>query len=69
MFPSHDPLTRSANSKTMGGIGAWLVMAEHDEYGDIINIVSGKVDGESLMPDVLYTVEKGKFVRAENDRY
>jgi hypothetical protein len=48
-------------------VGCWLVIAEYDEKKEnIINIISGKIDNELLIEDILYAAKGGKFVETNN---
>jgi hypothetical protein len=39
-----------------------MILAEYDNDGKVIGVVSGKIDGKKLKEDVWYTVQKGKFI-------
>jgi len=50
------------NSQIKGKNGDWMILAEYDNDGKVIGVVSGKIDGKKLKEDVWYTVQKGKFI-------
>ena len=53
------------DSAAKGKIGSWLVCTEwkenEDGYWEVAGIVSAKVDGETILPDVWYTAKNGKL--------
>ncbi len=52
-------------SKAKGSLGNWLVLAERDINGHILNVKSFKVDGVSIKPDTYYRLENGMQVMVE----
>ena len=54
------------NSKAKSSIGNWIVLAEYGEWDGItypvLCVKCGKIDGESLKPNVWYRLENGEFV-------
>jgi len=50
------------NSKIKGKKGDWMVLAEYNDDGKVIRVVSGKIDDKKLKEDVWYSVKGGKFV-------
>ena len=59
-------VARGNGVKVKGGIGAVLVIAiENDTNYDIKEWKAGVVDGETLKPDVWYTLKDGEFVEVE----
>ena len=57
------------NSKAKSSIGNWIVLAEYGEWDGVtypvLCVKCGKIDGESLKPDVWYRLENGEFVKTE----
>ena len=53
------------NSKAKSTIGNWIVLAEYGEwngkYCPVICVKCGKIDGETLKPDVWYRLNGGEF--------
>jgi hypothetical protein len=45
-------------------IGGWIVLAEYDRVGNIVDIRSARIDGEKLKPGVYYRLEGGEFVES-----
>jgi hypothetical protein len=45
-------------------IGSWLVAAEW-AYGEIVSIVSARVDGVTVLPGVWYRAEGGRLVEVK----
>ena len=45
-----------------GNLGAWLVLAERADDGEIKHVRCGKVDGKVLLPGVFYQLKNKKFV-------
>ena len=52
------------NNRVRGGIGCWLVCAEHNEIGEVICVESVKVDGKVIKEGVFYKLKNGVFVEA-----
>lgn len=54
-----------ANSAVKGETGSWLVCAEwqldENESLTVVGVVSAKVDGKTILPDVWYTAKDGKL--------
>lgn len=42
-----------------GVIGSWLVLTDWDTYGHLNDVITVKVDGILIKPDVCYTFQKG----------
>ena len=57
------------NSKAKSTIGNWIVLAEYGQWNGycypVLCVKCGKIDGESLKPDVWYKLNDGEFVEAE----
>ena len=53
------------DSYARGEIGTWIVVAEHDGNGNIINAAMAKVDGDTIKADTWYTMQYGKIVEVE----
>ena len=54
------------NAKAKGVIGSHIVVTEWDEAQEnILAVLCGKIDGDTLKPDTWYTVKDGKFVEVE----
>ena len=49
-------------SKMKGKKGNWIVLAEYDNSGKVIAVVSAKIDGNKIKEDIWYGVKNGKFV-------
>ena len=52
-------------SKAAGAIGCWLVLTERVANGCVLNMQAVKVDGNTIKPNVYYTLIGGKVVEAE----
>ena len=52
-------------SKAAGNIGCWLVLTERATNGCVLNMQAVKVDGNTIKPNVYYTLIGGKVVEAE----
>ena len=50
------------NSMIKAKIGSWITLAEYDDERKPICVKSAMIDGESLLPDVFYTLRNGEFV-------
>lgn len=60
-------IATGCRSKAKGALGCWIVVAELDTKDrHILSIVSAKVDGDKIKPNVFYTVKNGELVEAEN---
>ena len=53
------------NSKAKGKISNWIVLAEYDEKGAVINIKSACINGKEIKEDVWYKLSDGKFIECE----
>ncbi|MBQ3168282.1 MAG: hypothetical protein IJB99_00830, partial [Clostridia bacterium] len=54
------------NAKAKGVIGSHIVVTEWDEAQEnMLAVLCGKIDGDTLKPDTWYTVKDGKFVEVE----
>ena len=47
--------------KAKGAIGCWLVLAERDKCGEILNVKAVKVDGKEILADTFYQLNGGHF--------
>ncbi len=45
-----------------GNIGSWLVIAERNDTGEILEIKSVKVDGKKVKENVFYKLKNGKLI-------
>ena len=54
-------------ARVSGGLGAVLVIAIEDRFGELKEWKAGIVDGEELKPGTWYTLKDGEFVEAEED--
>jgi len=50
------------DNKVMGSLGCWIVCAERNLEGEILTVLTAKVDDIKIKSDVFYKVVKGKFV-------
>jgi hypothetical protein len=50
--------------KAAGALGCWIVLAEWDYNGDILDVKAAKVDGETSKANVFYTFVDGEFREA-----
>lgn len=48
--------------KVKGALGCWIVCAEHDSKGNVIDVQIKKVDGKAIKADTWYMLKNGKFV-------
>ena len=59
------------DNKCKGELGAYLVCSEWGDWdGEKYSLISAKmavVDGETLKPDVWYTLKDGEFVEVKDD--
>ena len=53
------------NGKAAGAVGCWLVLTERDGDMHILSVKSVCVDGETIKPDVYYTLRGGEVIEAE----
>ena len=54
------------NAKAKGVIGSHIVVTEWGEAQEnMLAVLCGKIDGDTLKPDTWYTVKDGKFVEVE----
>ena len=51
--------------KAKGAKGCWLVLAERDKNGKILNIKTYCVDGKNIKENIFYILENGKLTEAE----
>ena len=51
--------------KAKGAKGCWLVLAERDEHGKILNVKTFCVDGKNIKENFFYVLENGKLTEAE----
>lgn len=51
--------------KAKGAKGCWLVLAERDENGKILNVKTFCVDGKNIKENIFYVLENGKLTEAE----
>ena len=54
-----------AHSRARGGVGCWLVLAEYNYDGDIVNVRAVQVNGKRYKPDTWYCLQNGKVVKWE----
>ena len=52
-------------SRARGALGCWLVLAERDQYGALLDVRAVRVDGETIKADVPYALRDGEIVEAE----
>ena len=52
-------------SRARGALGCWLVLAERDRYGTLLDVRAVRVDGETIKAGVSYTLRDGEIVEAE----
>ena len=45
--------------KARGALGCWLVLAERNDKGEILDVQAVRVDGDTIKPDTLYTLTGG----------
>ena len=51
--------------KAKGAKGCWLVLAERDKNGKILNVKTFCVDGKNIKENIFYILENGKLTEAE----
>ena len=51
--------------KAKGAKGCWLVLAERDKQGKILNVKTFCVDGKNIKENFFYVLENGKLTEAE----
>ena len=51
--------------KAKGAKGCWLVLAERDKNGKILNVKTFCVDGKNIKENLFYVLENGKLTEAE----
>ena len=54
-------MTTGVYGRVMGEIGNAIVCVERCNNGEIVAILAGIVDGETLKPGVWYTVKDGQW--------
>ena len=52
-------------SKAKGAIGCWLVLTERNENMKIMCVKAVEVDGETIKPNIFYTLINGEVVEAD----
>ena len=52
--------------KAKGALGCYIVVAEHDDEGNVINAMLQKVDGERVKADTYYMLVNGELEEVEN---
>ena len=52
-------------SRARGALGCWLVLAERDRYGALLDVRAVRVDGETIKAGVSYALRDGEIVEAE----
>ena len=50
-----------------GALGCWLVLAERNNRGEILDVQAVRVDGDTIKPDTLYTLTGGRVTEAGTD--
>jgi hypothetical protein len=58
-------MTTGVCGRVMGELGNAIVCVERKTNGDIVAILAGIVDGETLKPGVWYTVKNGQWVEVQ----
>lgn len=53
--------------KAKGAKGCWLVLAERDDNGKILNVKTFCVDGKNIKENIFYILENGKLTEAINE--
>ena len=53
--------------KAKGAKRCWLVLAERDEHGKILNVKTFCVDGKNIKENFFYILENGKLTEAINE--
>ena len=57
------------NSRAKSVLGNWIVLAEYGDWDGkcypVLCVKCGKIDGETLKPDVWYMLKNGEFVEVE----
>ena len=48
--------------KAKANLGSWIVLAERNNEGEILDIKSIKVDGKKIKADTFYTLTNGKLI-------
>lgn len=51
--------------KARACLGSWIVLAEHNDEGEILGVRCAQIDGEKLKPDTFYRLENGEFKEVE----
>ena len=47
--------------KAKGTLGCFIVLAEYDDEGNLVDVKSHKVDGEKIKPDTWYELQNGEL--------
>ena len=58
-------MTTGLYGRVMGEIGNAIVCVERGDNGEIVAILAGVVDCETLKPGVWYTVKNGQWVEVQ----
>jgi hypothetical protein len=45
--------------------GSWIVLAEYDSNGDILQVKTAQIDDVQLKANTFYKLKNGEFVEAE----
>ena len=53
------------SGKASGAVGCWLVLTERDDNMHILSVKAALVDGETIKPDVYYTLKSGEIIKAD----
>ena len=53
--------------KARGALGCWLVLAERNDKGEILDVQAVRVDGDTIKPDTLYTLTGGRVTEVGAD--
>jgi hypothetical protein len=51
------------DNKAKANLGSWIVLAERNDDGEILDLKSVKVDGTIILADTFYSLKKGNFVK------
>ncbi len=52
------------DSKAKGSLNCFIVIAERDNEGKLLNVKAARVDGKTIKADTYYKLVKGEFVEA-----
>ena len=53
--------------RVCGSLGSWIVVAEHDGDGRVIDVRSLRVDGEQVLADTYYALRDGRVVETTEE--